>query len=220
MDELAVLTFTKGDRPDWLHQCVQSVSEQLPSTAFHEIVECGSYAETDKQRLASITKAKFIVFVDDDDYVINDSISKCLRAIKETGAGIAFTDEFLIKENGEPVRKDAVVRSRVMYNNIYTQPTTVHHLAVIRTEAILPREDILSLGLDSRIDWLMKGSAALRGGAVRIPEFGYCWRQHTSARHINPTESEFYNDNVSKTREYLEQYKKFKGQTIPEYLIK
>lgn len=181
MNELAVVTLTRNDRKDWLTLCLDSVRANLPPNAKHHVLICPNIEDYLKARIASFSLAKYVVNVDDDDIVVNDSIRICLEAIKQEKVAVAFTDEILINEYGETLEKSPI-RENLSYEDVAKVIRTIHHLALFDTSKLhnerLPFNNILKTA--SVIDWFTVASAALHEGAVHVPLHGYKWRQHQS----------------------------------------
>jgi hypothetical protein len=184
MSELAVVTMTNGRRPEWLALCVDSVRRNLPPGAVHVIVDCPSLAEFAKTKLSTLKLAKYIAFVDDDDLVINDSIRRCLEAVKEEKVAVAFTDEVTVDVNGK-VTDPQPLRRGLRYTDVVLSVRTIHHLAVLETARVHHQVPQLVRNMDalSGLDWLMVASAALQGSAVHVPIQGYQWRIHPQNQH-------------------------------------
>src|SRR5512139_3105677 len=94
---LTAITFTAGDRPAWLRACCKSVEEQKFTGLQHAIIHCEFKRDWTRLRLEALQFDEFIAFVDDDDIVLENSLQLCLRAIKETGCGVVFTRQCLIR---------------------------------------------------------------------------------------------------------------------------
>lgn len=184
MQELAVVTLTNGLRSEWLEGCVDSVRRALPPGAVHHILKCPSIADFAQTKKASLSLAKYVVYVDDDDLVINDSIRRCLEAVKEEKVAVAFTDEVLIDELGH-VLESLPLRQNLCYQDIAMAVRTVHHTALFETAQVHRQfaELISNTHLCSGVDWLIVATAALQSGAVHIPIRGYQWRLHPDNQH-------------------------------------
>jgi len=112
-------------------------------------------------------------FIDDDDTLTAD-YERVLQRCVETGAAVAYTDEIVGSERRHrgPYSQDAHLKN----------PTLVHHLAVCETA--LAREVIRDLPRghywpEMMLFWEM----AKRGGAVHVPEIGYCWNRRRQGLH-------------------------------------
>lgn len=180
MSELAVVTLTKGLRPQWLELCVDSVRRNLPMGATHYVLHCPDIATYRKTKLESLGLGTYVTFVDDDDLVVNDALRQCLEAIKSTNASVAFTDEILIDSAGSVI-ETLPIRESIYYKDIARAPRTLHHLAMI-DGASVPLHLIQSLFEKAEkiggLDWIVSASAALCGTAVHVPIHGSHWRQH------------------------------------------
>lgn len=171
---LAVSTVTSNRRPDWLRECVRSVEENLPAGATHSIVD-GS-VDFQRTKWETAQAGEYFAWVDDDDLVCNDALALCVRALEQTGAAVAFTFEQKMDAVGRDLAP--APRTRVDKTDVAMHPRSIHHLAVMRREALDPcvLEHAKEFGLG--IDWLCRAWCALRHGAVQVPVVGYRWRQH------------------------------------------
>ncbi len=170
---LAVVTFTDGTHADLLERCKASVAADLPEGAVHYVIPTRGLAYYAHQRQEALSLGDYVCFVDDDDTVINGSITKCFEAIKATNAGVAFTDEVLVDESGKVLSTRTGTRT---YDNTARQANSVHHLAMITTSAI--KEDLTQLyGRVQGVDWWILKAAIKTLGAVHVPILGYNWTQ-------------------------------------------
>lgn len=206
MKKLAVVTLTRNARPEWFELCKASVLQALPLEAEHIVVQCPSYEDVEVARWEALKLAEYIAFVDDDDLVINDSINKLLKAIEQTGCGVAFTDEQRVDANGKPHDANRPVRSRVTYMDIATGVLGCHHLAVVRTSAVPPEAWIEAQKIGAGIDWLINATAALTHGAVRVPIYGYQWRHHGGSFHMTTEWKTSFNAGMPTLRKFLRSY--------------
>jgi hypothetical protein len=169
---LAVITHTQGTSR-WMDGCLRSVRDHLPTGAQHHVIE--QHGDFLRARWDAFHSAEFVALVDDDDEVCGDALRLCMAAIKETGAGVAFTDQVLINEDGRELRAD---HGPVRYSAVARSPQTIHHLAVVRRAAIAPAAWDVAAVVGTGIEWMVKASAALQHGAVHVPVQGYRWRKH------------------------------------------
>lgn len=120
--------------------------------------------------------ADAVALVDDDDLVVPGALQQCADAIECSGAGLAFTDEDEIDEDGARLGPGQSGPRRLM--DLAMHPRCAHHLAVFRP-ALVPREALqVAQQCGIGLDWLMRAAAGLRGGAVHVPVVGYQWRRH------------------------------------------
>ncbi len=171
--EVIAATLTRHDRAAWLAECKASVQ------GVDHIIADG-FLDFQETRWNLAHSAEFVAWVDDDDRVVGDAIQQCVRALKETGAGVAFTQEARIDESGKRIDTYSPWDS-VTLRDVAMHPQALHHLAVVRSSALAPEvlEQAQRIGIG--IDWLMRAHAALRHGAVQVPMIGYKWRQHDGA---------------------------------------
>jgi hypothetical protein len=169
---LAVVTHTLGTSP-WLQQSLSSVQCHLPAGARHHVIEQREGFE--QARWDAFQSAEFVALVDDDDEVCNDALNLCMAAILETGAGVAFTDQAVVDEQGETLRTDS---GELRYRDVARSPQSIHHLAIVRRSAISDEALTAARQAGTGIEWMVKANAALRHGAVHVPIVGYRWRRH------------------------------------------
>lgn len=173
---LSIITHTDRLRLSFLERCKRSVAEGLKPGMIHRVIP-GFTSWT--QRYTDSQCDEFVAFVDDDDTIHPDALDKCLKAIIETGAGIAFTNEASVKSDLTVIR---VHDERKHYESIRVLPRALHQLAVMRCSAIDPRCVDVHNEIGYGIDWFMKASAALVHGAVHVPMTGYYWTIHENSQ--------------------------------------
>lgn len=183
---LAVVTHTQGTSR-WLEGSLRSVRDHLPAGAQHHVIE--QHGDFLRARWDAFHSAEFVALVDDDDEVCGDALRLCMAAIEATGAGVAFTDQSLIDEDGQVLRVDS---GPVRYDAVVRSPQTIHHLAVVRRAAIAPAAWDVAAAVGTGIEWMVKASAALRCGAIHVPMQGYRWRKHPG-QHSHRDRSTFIN---------------------------
>jgi len=178
---LAIVTFhIEGQREAQLQQCIASVAEDLPDGAVHYVIPVKGKPFYVHQRQEALRLGEYVAFVDDDDTVMNQGISKCYAAIQTGNYGVAFTDENLVDETGKVLSIENGVRT---YENAQKRVSAIHHLAMLNTSCI----DINSLdiirGRIRGVDWyIMK--CAINGsslGAIHVPVAGYNWTQSSDS---------------------------------------
>jgi hypothetical protein len=99
--------------------------------------------------------------------------------------------------------------------DIGMHPRSAHHLAVFRRD-VVPDE---VFGVAKRegigLDWLMRASAAMLGGAVHVPMVGYHWRRH-GTQFSKVTHAEPYARAIPALRRYLRGLMQF-DRVIKQY---
>jgi glycosyltransferase involved in cell wall biosynthesis len=181
---LTLVTHTRNERPELLQRAVASIEAAAPSGVKHKIIECR--ADWGRARLEATQLDEYIAFVDDDDTIEPGVIEHMLEAAKQTKAGIIISTERLVDLAGAVLS----VRNRAKdYASIRAHPSTIHHLCMIRADAVDPRALDVHRKFDAGADWCIKASAALTHGAVHVPLIGYNWTQHegSMSRSRNPT---------------------------------
>mgnify|MGYP003428806340 FL=1 len=173
--KLAVVTFTTGDRPEFLEKCRDSVSKNLPKNSTHHIIKTRGLHCFAKARTDALSLGDYYAIVDDDDIVVNDSIGKCFEAIQRNDTGISFSDEALVDLDGNILSVRESIRT---YEEVKKHPWRIHHLVVIRVDAI--KHDVTQLyGRIQGIQTWLAESAMSNKGAIHVPIIGYHWTQHT-----------------------------------------
>lgn len=171
--KLAIVTHTDGSRPNSLALAKVSVAADLPPDGVHYIVPTRGYAYYAHQRQEALKLGEFVAFVDDDDVVVGNGISRCYAAIQEANYGVAFTDEAMVDEEGNVQFTRQGLRT---YENIGKYATWIHHLAMIRSSAV--QEDLSQLyGRIQGVDWWILRAAIKTAGAIHCPGVGYNWVQ-------------------------------------------
>jgi len=210
---LVVVTHTHKDWKRDLTQVIASVKDALPSNSRHEIIEVeDGYNNFISARHSSCNLGDIVVFVDDDDYIPKDSLHIVKQAIEHTGAGIAFTREATIHENG----RQTINLPATMYDMIVLHPQAIHHMTAFNTKHIHDRSLELSMKHGSGIEWIMRADAAYSGGAVYIPVVGYYWVQHNEQHHKQLYSQQFFGVNMQPIRRELEMWQNRRGP-IPSY---
>ncbi len=175
--KLRIVTVTSRPANPWLAEALESVRSTMPADAEHLVVRsAGTPAAWNSDLWAACAGAEAVAVVDDDDRVTPGALTSCVRALENTGVGLAFTDEEEIDEHGQHLR-DGLRRGRCLMD-LAMHPRCIHHLAVFRP-ALVPHTALeLAQRCERGLDWLMRAAAGLRGGAVRVPVIGYQWRRH------------------------------------------
>lgn len=210
--DLTVVTLTRGDRPRLLLECQQSVALWLPAGR-HVIAPCTRDFQRRRWETTLDPGTEFVAWVDDDDRVCNDALRLCVQALRDTGAGVAFTFEARIDEHGNRLSTTSHERS---LRDVAMHPRCLHHLAVIRRECLTPEVYAHAERLGIGIDWLMRAWCALRHGAVQVPVIGYEWRSHPGATSRSPGWTEAYQAAIPALREVTNSWMT-RNAPIPRY---
>lgn len=180
---LTVVTHTMKSWGRDISKCIESVEKAMPAGGKHVIIDLDECPQDyQKARYKALELDEFVAFVDDDDYISEESLELCLKAIRETHAGISFTNEVMVNIDGSTTRN---CRS-VNYNMLPLHPQIIHHLTMLRTSAVSTKPIELALKHNCGIEWMMKADAALSQGAIHVPMDGYYWVQHAKQWHKNP----------------------------------
>lgn len=182
--QLTVVTHTRGNRSEFLRQCCASVEASLPKGAQHLVIKLPAQDNLGlflKARLAALSLGDIVAFVDDDDYLVDDSLSVAYEAIVTYNAGLSFTGERLIDVEGNTLC-ESDVRGPKFTSMLACHPGMAHHLCLIRTSCVSLDCWRRTRDYGFALEWVMKSSAALSSsGAVFVPRVGYCWRQHKAS---------------------------------------
>lgn len=171
---ITVVTHTNNKRPRLLERTVNSVQEALRPGVTHKIVEC--YQDWPQARLTSLELDDYVVFVDDDDTIHSEAFNICLQCLRDyPGIGLVVTNEVEVDLSGNALK---YVSGKRTYSGISHHPRVAHQMCVINSRYVSPEVLDLHNLFDVGIDWSIKASAALRGGAVHIPFYAYRWTQH------------------------------------------
>ena len=182
--KLAVITPTRPNtRNALLEKCRASVAQILPHYAQHIVTEVNGPLELGRFRMQSLDVAPFIAFVDDDDYLLGDSLRWCMEALEATGAGVAFTDEVLINLiTGQKMTTRSGVRC---YENALSDPASIHHLVVMDTSKVPAAIRAMENLPADAAQWLMHWGTAKVAGAIHVPLDGYAWVMHNHQHHLS-----------------------------------
>jgi len=171
---LAVVTFTRYQRPQLLERCCASVKKDLPIGAVHHVIYVSGSSEFAEARIKSLELAPVVAFVDDDDQVANSGLSLAWAAARDTDIGVVFTDEAKVSEDGACMGLRSGTRT---YEELDESPWRVHHLSLIRTRHVGPQ--IFSMrNCAGSVDRWIRALAIDSGGALHVPVTGYLWTQH------------------------------------------
>lgn len=224
---LTVVTHTRGDRPELLRQCCASVEEHLPAGAQHKVIKLDSGNDLytwASARLDSLLLDEVVAYVDDDDYLVNDSLRVAYEAMCATKAGLVFTGERMVDLHGKSMYDSDIVAPKFS-SSIACHPNVAHHLCLIRTDCVASQCWTHTRDYGPAIEWMIKGSAALSSGsAVFVPLIGYCWRQHPSSLSKSsfwrkPYTAELFNKVSTDLASMISKDKQFPMYTSPSLAI-
>lgn len=177
---LTVVTHTNPSSGRDISKCVESVKAALPPHSRHLIIDTEPSVFREA-RYEAMQHDEVVVMVDDDDHISPDSLKLCLQALNDTGAGLAFTYEVMVRRDGTQICN----QRRVSYSMMTNHPQVVHQLCAIRTSCVTSRSIETARryhGLG--IEWIMKTEAGIFHDAVQIPIKGYFWVQHPGQLHL------------------------------------
>lgn len=213
---LTIVTHYNPNSGRDMTKCVESVKAALPpKRARHVLIPCESQEELVHARWKARELDEYIAFVDDDDYISQDVLIKCFGAIRVTGAGAAFCDEVLCKEDGEFIRNNNKIKT---YEQISLFPLTMHNLCMMKTELLTDDVYENALKYDTTIEWFMKAKAGLTGGVIHVPIDGYFWVHHGEQRHKITTRQEQFRKALPDVQKILKSWAKYSGP-IPQYKV-
>ena len=207
---LSVITHTWTAQNRDITRSVESVRKALPKGAIHKIIPCDDVIQG---RWDALQENEYIAFVDDDDYISEESLTLCMQALEASNAGLAFTDEVLVNTDGSIKSKNNGIRH---YGYMTLTPMPVHHLCVIRTECVHPEVKVLADKYGMCVEWLMKAYAGLKYGAVHVPVDGYYWVQNPNGHSKQPEWQNHFMKIVPLLRPHLQGWQRFNG-AIPQF---
>jgi hypothetical protein len=183
---LTVVTHIDSSSGRDISPCVKSVKSALPFGAEHLIIDLGKVtpAELYTARYSAMTLNDIVIFVDDDDFISDDSLQRCVDALSETNAGIAFTREVIVRPDNSHLHKSVFP---LHTTEVCNSPTVIHHMSAYRTRYVSERSLDLSIKTSVEVQWIMKADAIARAGAIFIPIDGYYWVQHANQWHRRST---------------------------------
>lgn len=215
--KLTVITHTRGaDSAPWLEECRASVASALPPGAIHQVIELPpcSPQEFAQARWDSLPADGYFCFVDDDDRIVNNSLNITLAAAVVSRAGCAFTGESKIDADG--VRTGQSAMRPMDYFEATLHPSNIHHLCMMRRDAIDQRCWDLQQKYGLGIEWFMKAHAAIVHGAVQVPIIGYEWRIHGKNHSLQAEWETPYARNMHKMCDDLVAWQRHRGP-IPRW---
>lgn len=185
---VTIITCTRFDRPALLERCKASVAAALPPGGQHVILECNTGdADWARTRVLAAQAHPLVAFVDDDDYIAPDAITRCVAALEATGLGAACTNDVFVDLHGNAMPRMTLPKT---YQGAAAHPMVIHHLCVMRGALV----DSKALELHNRyglgVDWFIRSSVALRHGCVHVPIDGYFWTQHED-QHTQQTREQY-----------------------------
>lgn len=214
---LTVITMTRGDRPVWLAECLNSVLTDMPAETKHLVHVCGGTAfQSDRWHAAANADSEYVAWVDDDDMVLPGALQACMDALDATGKGLAFTSEDQIDHTGRRIR---LPQRRYHTHDVAMSPRAVHHLAMVRVSALHPDTLAHAERIGIGIDWLMRAGAALKHGAVQVPMAGYLWRHHGGQESSRKEWDQAYAAAMPALREVTSRWADPISRTIPVWSL-
>ena len=209
---LHVVTHTNPFSCRDLRPTIQSVADALPRGGVHHIIPCsGNLMEA---RWEALNLGPHVCFVDDDDTIHKDALVRGMMAFGiYKNAGLVFTDEVHVNPDGSPIHHN---RGQRFYKEIELTATRIHHLAIIRTDAVNPGAFKMAEDNHLAVEWLIKATAALEHGAVHVPMDGYFWTQHPEQHHKARVWQDAYAKAARPVSEKLKALAKFEG-AIPQF---
>lgn len=198
--------------PNWYLECLSSI----PYGVDHAVIAPGS--DFRGGRWDGLHLDQFVGALDDDDRMVGNPVELCMKALKETGAGIAFTYEARIDGSGNLIKVD---RPNLTTMDVAMHPGSLHHFALMRRECISDGLYEMSLKFHAgSIDWLTKSWVALKHGAVQVPVVGYEWRNHDSCMSQSADEIIGFCKHLDSirqlTRSWLTKHRKIPKWTMPQ----
>lgn len=183
---LTIVTHTNPHHNRDMSKCVDTVAAAIKYLhdnsdfkAKHEIIECKGNDLLTQARVDATKLDEFISFVDDDDYITQDGLLLCMKAItSEHGYGTAFTREIVVTPRSEMVGSYGQT-----YESMLGGPKSLHHLSVFRTSAITEKGLALAQTMYCGNEWVLKVCAGFNMGIIHIPKPCYYWVQHSEQMH-------------------------------------
>jgi glycosyltransferase involved in cell wall biosynthesis len=191
---LTVVTHTNIQKNRDIRRCIESVRKALPKGAKHIVMELeGSYDDFIVARYEAMKLDDVVIFVDDDDYISEDSLWMCMDALNANDVGIAFTREIKVMEDGSHKPRYRATH----LGQISNHPEIIHHMVAYRTKYVTERSFNLAMKYKCGTEWTTKVDAAYTAGAIFVPMDGYYWVQHTEQTHkISDIQDRFKNNFV------------------------
>lgn len=180
---LTLVTHTKTVWARDITRCVKSVEKAIDGlTEVKHLVIPDRRTSTGFESFARLRYTakdldQYIAFIDDDDYISEDSIKTLLKYLKQRPElGIVYSSEITLTD--ETFSNNASEIAHYTYESIIEKQPT--NLCIINTKYITDRSLELSIKHKLRIENVMKLEAALEGGALYVQVNGYF---HTVDHH-------------------------------------
>lgn len=169
---LKILTSTRGDKPNILAQCQAAVEAVKTHEMEHKILVTPVFEEWARSKFREVLDSDFTAFVDDDDEVL-DALPEAFEVMKANDVGIVCAPEIIAYPRGHTINTSF----NKSYEGVRECPLELHHLCIINPKYV--DKDVLAI-LEKRtdlvgVDWMIKASAALNGGAITLNRYGYRW---------------------------------------------
>jgi hypothetical protein len=153
--------------------------KKLPGSK-HIVVETPTPQAWAQSRMEHACSHEFVTFVDDDDFIAEDSLKLSFDAIIGSGMGSSIVNETQVDIEGKIIRETTGIRR---YELATIHPQVVHNLCVIRGALADPRALELHNKFGMGIDWFIRQSVVQRYGCIAVPIQGYFWTQHPTSMH-------------------------------------
>lgn len=188
--KLVVVTLTRGGgAAPYIGEAYTSVEAALPTYGEHQTKMSRDF-QHDRWQTTARADAQYVAWVDDDDRVLPGALDAAVRALDQTGAGIAFTYERRITSDGTPL--PFKTPRQMSKRDVAMHPRSLHHLTVVRTSCLSDEVYAEACRIGVGLDWLIRAWCTLRCGAVVVPKVGYEWRQHAGQDTRDPAWTEAF----------------------------
>lgn len=169
---LKVLTYTRSESTPTLRQCESAIQAVMSQDMEHKVIVTNVFEDWAKSKFREVMNSDHAVFVDDDDMVL-DALPEAYQVMLDNDVGIVCAPELIVKSRSLTIPTSF----NKSYDAVRYTPLELHHLCIINPKYV--DKDLLVI-LEKRtnlvgVDWMIKASAALNGGAITLNRYGYRW---------------------------------------------
>lgn len=167
--------------PTWWEDCRKSLENEPIN--LHLVDGVKGHVGKGRANGFRIGDSPYVSCVDPDDLVMPGAFQACVDALEKTPQACgAYTDEMLIDAKGTPLRP-GIWSGKPWNPLLQLEPKYLHHLYVMRREAVLPHLEELETKWPHLADFVLKGLLCAHGPWLYVDRVGYHWRVHDKGNH-------------------------------------
>lgn len=219
---IEIFTLTSGNRPETLMVSADSAVKSMSKNDVHTVITCTDPSRIEEIKRSALieSKADWVLFLDDDDALVEGALEKCKNIAESSDVGVVFAEQACVKQQGLLNVEEHTIRSTISYSDICVQPLGMHGLVLLNTRKAIT--DFKSADVSNSVgyEWAFKAATAIVHGAVYVPTLGYMWTQHQSQQHREANQLSSYMKNRLDITKYLNSLVSDKTDTlIPTYKL-